>query len=525
VIVLDRRALLRWASATTGALWLPRSAWSQARVLVDPFYCGVASGSPTADGVVLWTRLNPKALRFGPDATAAVGWELAHDAQFARVVQRGQSLASAALGWSVHVELAGLEPARGYHYRFLLGDAISATGQTRTLPAPGSAVTQLRLAYASCQKWEDGYFSAWRHLHADAPDLVLFLGDYLYEYPGASSKLRRPGGGWVLTLDDYRARYALYKSDPDLQAMHAACPWLMTWDDHEVQNDYAGLQAGTGLLSAPDFAGRRAAAYQAYYENMPLRTGVLTQALTGLAQGAELRLYGQLAYGNLAQLYLLDARQYKDPQVCNPDGKTGSSIVRPETCPSWNDPARSLLGGAQEKWLSGALASAAISGARWNVLGQQTLLGPRDFALGPAQKLWNDGWDGYSAARTRLTTALQQPGVANPVVLGGDVHENWVGHVLADYARPESKKVGVEFCGTSITSKAGKTDSSAALLQENPHFVFANAQYRGYGLADFTPGQLNVRLRVLDDVQRQDSTVSTLAAFAVEAGRAEVLPV
>jgi len=519
---LDRRHLLRWAAVVSSPVWLPRSAQTQTRALDDPFFCGVASGSPTADGVVLWTRLDPKALRATSEGTASVRWELAHDAQFARVVQRGQSLASAALGWSVHVELVGLESARAYHYRFLLGDATSATGQTRTLPAPGSAVASLRLAYASCQKWEDGYFSAWRHLLADAPDLVLFLGDYIYEYPGASSKLRRPGG-WVLTLDDYRARYALYKSDPDLQAMHAACPWLMTWDDHEVQNDYAGLKAGNGFVSTADFAARRGAAYQAYYENMPLRAGMLTQALGGLGQGAEMRLYGRLAYGNLAGLYLLDARQYKDPQVCKPDGKTGSSIVRPEACPAWSDPARSLLGGAQEKWLSGALASSAAGGARWNVLGQQSLFGPRDFALGPAQKLWNDGWDGYSAARTRLTTALQQSGVANPVILGGDVHENWVGHVLADYSRPDSKKVGVEFCGTSITSKAGKADSTAALLEENPHFVFANAQYRGYGLADFTPGQLNVRLRVLDDVQRQDSSVRTLAAFAVEAGRAEVL--
>jgi len=167
--MLDRRALLRWTALASQGLWLPRSAQSQTRALDDPFFCGVASGSPTADGVVLWTRLDPKALRPTPEGTAAVRWELAHDAQFARVVQRGHSLASAALGWSVHVEVAGLEPARAYHYRFLLGDAVSATGQTRTLPAPGSAVASLRLAYASCQKWEDGYFSAWRHLLADAP--------------------------------------------------------------------------------------------------------------------------------------------------------------------------------------------------------------------------------------------------------------------------------------------------------------------------------------------------------------------
>jgi alkaline phosphatase D len=297
----------------------------------------------------------------------------------------------------------------------------------------------------------------------------------------------------------------------------------MTWDDHEVQNDYAGLQAGDGQVGVPDFAARRAAAYQAYYENMPLRASVLTQALGGLAQGAEMRLYGQLSFGKLAHLYLLDARQYKDPQVCNPEGKTGSSLVRPETCAPWNDPNRSLLGMPQEKWLASALASADAAGAKWNVLGQQSLLGPRDFAIGPAQKFWNDGWDGYNAARTRLTRALQQPGVANPVVLGGDVHENWVGHVLADYARPESAKVGVEFCGTSITSRSGKVDSSAALLQENPHFVFANAQYRGYGVAEFTPGALQVRLRALDDVARPDSGVQTLASFAVEAGRSEVL--
>ena len=520
---LDRRQLLRWASSAGAAYWLPTQAWSQTRLSQDPFYCGVASGSPTADGVVLWTRLDPRAIRPAADGTVAVGWELAHDAQFARVVQRGQSLASAALGWSVHVDLGGLEPARGYHYRFVLGDAVSPTGQTRTLPSSGSDIAHVRLAYASCQKWEDGYFSAWRHLRTDQPDFVLFLGDYIYEYPGTGSKLRKPGGGWVLTLDDYRARYALYKSDPDLQAMHAACPWIMTWDDHEVQNDYAGLQAGDGLVGALDFATRRAAAYQAYYENMPLRASVLTQALGGLAMGAEMRLYGQLRFGKLAHLYLLDARQYKDPQVCNPEGKTGSSIVRQETCAAWNDPGRSLLGAPQEKWLANALASAGSAGAKWNVLGQQTLLGPRDFAIGPAQKFWNDGWDGYNAARGRLTRALQQPGVSNPVVLGGDVHENWVGHVLADYARPDSAKVGVEFCGTSITSRSGKADSSAALLQENLHFVFANAQHRGYGLADFTPGALQVRLRALDDVTRQDSGVQTLATFAVEAGRSEVL--
>ena len=173
----------------------------------------------------------------------AVRWEIAHDDNFLRPVQTGQVLAVPQLAHSVHAEVQGLEPDRWYFYRFMSGDAVSAVGRTRTFPKPEAAVARLRLAYASCQKWEDGYFSAWRHMRAENLDAVMFLGDYIYEYPGTTSKLRTPGGGWVITLDDYRRRYALYKGDSDLQAMHAHCPWLMTWDDHEVQNDYAGQQS------------------------------------------------------------------------------------------------------------------------------------------------------------------------------------------------------------------------------------------------------------------------------------------
>ena len=522
---LDRRQLLRLITASSATLYLPRSAHSQARTPNYPFAYGVASGSPTHEGVVLWTRLDPLALRLAVEGQASVRWEVAHDESFQQIVQSGNSQAIAPLGFSVHVELSTLAPDRWYFYRFMVGEAVSPVGRTRTFPHPEAAPKRLRLAYASCQKWEDGYFSAWRHMQSENLDAVLFLGDYIYEYPGTGSRLRNPTGGWVLTLENYRARYALYKSDPDLQAMHAACPWLLTWDDHEVQNDYAGIQAGDGFVSAPNFLQRRAWAYQAYYENMPLRSSVLTQAIAGLSQGAEMRIYSHVSFGRLAALRLLDARQYKDPQVCSFNGKTGSSIIRPESCPDWQDPMRSMLGANQERWLNTVLDSATAKQTTWNVLGQQSLLGPRDFSMGPSQKLWNDGWDGYSAARSRLTSAFTHYATPNPVILGGDVHENWVGHVLRDYANPKSKKIGVEFCGTSITSKSGSSDSLLPMVQENPHFVFAESRYRGYGVAEFTPERLSVHLRVLDDVQRKDSTVRTLASFVVESGRPEVLTV
>lgn len=523
---LDRRQLLQLAVAGASVQWLASAAFSQTSFSQDPFAFGVASGSPTHDSVVLWTRLAPGAVIHERQAPLTVRWELAHDPQFKRLVSQGQGAASPELGYSVHVEVPALEADRWYHYRFMVGEAVSPAGRTRTFPRPDAQVKRLRLGYASCQKWEDGHFSAWRHMRGENLDAVLFLGDYIYEYPGTSSKLRTPGGGWVLTLDDYRARYALYKTDPDLQAMHANCPWLMTWDDHEVQNDYAGAQGGDSGppsgLGTLNFPAHRAAAYQAYYENMPLRASVLTQALGGLARGAEMRIYSHLKFGRLASLYLLDGRQYKDPQVCSKAGKLGSSVVDPARCDAWSDPRRSYLGMAQERWLQAALESAASRQAYWNVLGQQTLFGERNFARRGAKKLWNDGWDGYSAARSRLTDGLQKSGVANPVLLGGDVHENWVGHVKADYAHPGSANVGVEFCGTSITSHSGKTDSTAQLLADNPHFLFADSQSRGYGVAEFTARQLNVRLQVLDDVTRPDSKMETLARFAVQTGRSVV---
>ena len=521
----SRRRWLQAAVASAATLWLPRSAWSQPRWPANPFTLGVASGAATPSSVLLWTRLHlpgVAAASLGP-APITVRWELADDEGFRRIVHSGQTLAPPELAHSVHLEVPGLAPERWYFYRFMVGEHVSPVGRTLTLPRPEAQVQRLRLAYASCQKWEEGFFSAWRHLRAEQPDGVVFLGDYIYEYPGRSSRVRVPTGGWVVSLDDYRQRYALYKSDPDLQAMHAACPWWVTWDDHEVQNDYAGTQPGDSGFNDPapnsNFLNRRAAAYQAWYEHMPVSASVLTQSLAGLASGAEMRIHQRVQFGQLAELYLLDARQYKDPQVCTKGGAMGSGIVNPAQCPAWQDLGRSLLGQRQEQWLAQELAQTRSRQTRWQMLGQQSLFGPRDFKPGAGQSLWNDGWDGYSAARARLTAALQQHQVPNPVLLGGDVHENWVGHVKADYADPASASIGVEFCGTSITSRSGGNARTAERLAENPHFVFADAQRKGYGLLDYTPAELRTTLRVVDDVTRADAAIDTLARFVVQAGR------
>lgn len=523
-LATDRRHLLRLAVASATTLWLPRAVWSQPRLSASPFTLGVASGAPEPESVVLWTRLSGVG-----EQPVTLRWELAHDEQFRRIAQQGQVQALPEFAHAVHVEAGGLNPDRRYFYRFMLGaagqDWVSPVGRTRTAPHPDAMAARLRVAYASCQRWEHGFYAAYRQMREDDPDLVLFLGDYIYEYPNpAQGGVRRSNGGWVLTLDDYRQRYALHRSDVHLQAMHAACPWLVTWDDHEVQNDYAGLRRGDGGPFIEDFVARRTAAYQAFWEHMPLRTTVLTRSLAGLAAGAEMRIHGSTRWGRLAQLHMLDARQYKDPQVCNANNHPGSSMQDPDACAEWNDPRRSLLGTAQERWLDQALAR---SDATWNLIGQQSIFGPREYRRGGARSVWNDGWDGYPAARRRLTDVLARERARradfNAVFLGGDVHEHWVGHVKADYTRADSAAVATEFCGTSISSRSGgRNERVAPMLAAHPHFVFGDVEKRGYGIAEFTPARVRTTLRAVDDATREDSAVPVLAQFEVAAGRPAV---
>ncbi|TFY96733.1 alkaline phosphatase D family protein [Ramlibacter rhizophilus] len=517
----DRRDLLRLAAATALGACLPAARAGARRWRFDPFGLGVASGSPRHDSVVLWTRLLAPGWfdSIGEDPVP-VRWEVAHDEHFTRIAQAGEALAMPALAHSVHVEPAGLEPDRWYFYRFRSGEVDSPVGRTRTLPNPGDSPALLRLAYASCQRWEHGYYGAYRHMLEEQLDFVMFLGDYIYEYPNATAAIRNfPTLGLVHTLDDYRRRHALHRSDAALQAMHAACPWLVTWDDHEVQNDYAGLVAGDsrplGLNASASFLDRRNAAYQAWYEHMPVRASALARAASG---ALEVQVPQHLRFGRLADLLVLDTRQWRDRQACRPPSDPGG-LVDPATCEALRDPARTLLGAAQERWLDARLSGSV---GRWTVMGQQTLFGKRDNLPGPGERLWNDGWDGYPAARRRVIESLQRHQVGNPVVLGGDVHENWVGHIKADYERPESAAIGVEFCGTSITSRAGGAARVPQRLAENPHFVFADGLRRGYGVCEFTPAALSTTLRVVQDVGDPATGIETLARFEVAAGRPQI---
>jgi len=513
---LQRRQWVQRAALAAAATALPRWAWLQPTPLAaNPFALGVASGDPAPDGVVLWTRLLPSTGEPLPAQT--VHWEVAHDEGFQRIVQKGQATAAPERGHSVHVEVRGLEPGRWYHYRFMLGDAVSATGRTRTAPAAGDLPGALRVAFASCQRWGHGHYAAWRHLAADQPDLVLFLGDYIYEYatPKNTTDLARTHSlRHATTLADYRDRYALHKSDPALQLAHATCPWAVTWDDHEVQNDYAA-DAGHGeAAGSAAFLAQRSAAWQAFYENMPLRA----TALAG-AQFDQLQVYRRLPWGRLAQVHLLDDRQYRALQACRKPGATNAGSGRPADCTELADPTRSLLGPAQEQWLDAGLAAdAKHDHSRWSVLAQQTLFSPRSY---PSGQVATYGWDGYPAARERLLQSVQRHSPRNTVLLGGDIHQNYVCNVHAPGADGDRPVLASEFCGTSISSHSSATLARAqALQQNNPHVLLANPEQRGYALVELNPQRWHTTLMAVDDPGRADSPLRPLARFVVEDGRA-----
>jgi alkaline phosphatase D len=473
------------------------------RFAQDPFQLGVASGYPRPDGVVLWTRL------LGPLAPAPIGvrWEIAADEAMQRVVASGSAEAHPDWAHSVHVEARGLEPDRWYWYRFRAGDAASPVGRTRTSPAPDAAVSRLRFAFASCQQYEQGWFTAHRYLAADDLDLIAFLGDYIYESSWGREHVRKHDAGEPYTLDEYRARYALYKRDPDLQRSHLACPWIATWDDHEVDNDYANDVPEDGL-PREQFLARRAAAYRAFYEHMPLPASMRPGA-------SEMRIYTVQSWGRLASFFVLDDRQYRAPQVC-PSKKGGSTVLDADSCPALADPSRTMLGAAQEAWLDRAFAG---SKAGWNIVAQQTLMARLDRKPGDGLRVWTDGWDGYPAARRKLLESIAARRLANPVVIGGDVHMNCVADLKPDYDDPKSPVVASEFCGTSITSQGAAQEMVNALLPENPHMKYARSDRRGYVRASIAGGRLVAELVGLETVKKPDSRAEVLARFAVEDGR------
>jgi alkaline phosphatase D len=411
-------------------------------------------------------------------------------------VARGQALASPELAHTVHVEVRGLRPNREYFYRFRAGGEISPVGRTRTAPAPRDTPTELRFATASCQAWYHGHFTAYEHMATEDLDVLFFLGDYIYEYAINANNLWRLGvpmpapehNTETVTLEQYRLRYALFKTDPNLQAIHAHVPWLVTTDDHEVQNNYADEWSETGITPA-DFLRRRAVAYRAFYEHLPLRA-------VSLPDGPSMALYQRLGWGRLAEFTMLDNRQYRD---IYPAG----AVI--DNSPERHNPDRTILGARQERWLYEGIARTR---ATWNLLSTGVVMAQIDRDTGPGELYSNDMWDGFPANRDRLFAALQRSS-ATPVVLSGDIHRHVAAELKTDWRDPDSATLGVELVGGSIGSDGdgAETDSFGPLWLSN------------YLTGRLTPTELTSEFKTVPYVTRPGAPLTTAARFVTEAGR------
>jgi alkaline phosphatase D len=427
------------------------------------------------------------------------------------VVQRGTVMSDPGFAHSIHVEITGLRPRSTYWYRFHSGSAESRIGRATTLPAATDSVDRLRFGFVSCSNYEHGYFSGYRHLADENPDVVLFLGDYIYEVTNPKVAVRlHSDGAEAATLTGYRNRYAQYKLDADLQRLHAEVPALITWDDHEVENDYASTWSPT-FEEASQFLARRTAAYQAFYEHMPLRA-------ISRPQGPLMRVYDRFRFGDLADISMIDGRQYRSREACyGPPKKGGAHLETNEGCPERLEAARTMLGGEQEAWLFDGLSQ---SQARWNVIAQDVLMAQfkqrtPDDMIG----YWTDDWDGYPADRTRLFQHIADSRVRNPVVLSGDIHSFWANDLKLDFNNPDSATIATEFVGTSISSHGPPHDVFVKCLPDNPHVRFFESRMRGYSCIDVTAKEMTTRFRAVSDVTRPDATISTLKTYVVEDGK------
>jgi alkaline phosphatase D len=517
-LLFDRRAVLKGAlGAGLAAGFLPARVSAQPAFKAFPFSLGVASGEPAADGFVLWTRLAPDPLlaRGGMSPLPVpVTWEIAADPTMKQVIRTGLTPARVEVAHSVHVEVGGLEPARDYFYRFRAGDAESSVGRARTLPAPGADVAQLRFGQAGCQSWENGYYTAWRRIAEENFDFVFHYGDYIYE--GARSLVDRnnrpltrtlpEGFSACINLIDYRRRYSLYKSDPDLQAAHASCPFLPSFDDHEVTDNWAA-ESDPKNTPADAFLFRRAAAFQAWYEHMPVRRALLPR-------GPDMLVYRNFGFGKLADIAVLDTRQYRSRQPCG-DGIKAN-------CKDADAPARTMMGETQERWLAERLRA---PGGTWQVLAQQVLFANMEWRSFPwmqsaeAGAVNLDAWDGASAARNRVMNMFAP--AANPVVLTGDVHMGLALELKENWAEAKSRCLGVEFVGTSISSGGdgvAALENKEALHAQNPHLKFSGGE-RGYTRHTVTPKQWQADFRAVDKVSTPGAPALTRKSLVVEAGR------
>ncbi len=512
-MLIDRRALLLATGrlAYLGGL-AALGTWPlhASPIGANPFTLGVAAGDPWPDGFVIWTRLAPRPLdEHGgmPHAIVPVRWEVAEDEGFRRVVRSGEVLARPELAHSVHVELGGLRPHRHYWYRFsVAGSDSSPVGRARTAPPSGAMVDRMRIAVAGCQHWEAGFFDAWGHLSREPDlDLVFHYGDYIYEgaaRPLGQNVVRQHVGGEIYSLDDYRRRHAQYKTDPNLQAAHAAAAFAVSFDDHEIDNNWAGELDQDG--TPPElFLLRRLVGLQAWYEHMPIRRAQLPGA-----QG--ITAYRRLDFGRLLRMHVLDTRSHRSDQPCN-DGKL-------QPCPIEAHVSPTMLGSRQESWLDQGLAN----DAGWNLLAQQVLVMPyQRFRPGETTPFTSyDTWDGYRPARARLVDSIRRNRLTNVVIASGDFHRNFVGTLPERDEEPEGRQVAVEFLSTSISSNGngGPLPEVARELVQNPHIDMIN-NIRGYHMYDISPRLWKTEIKVMDQVQSAGGRISTLASYVVAPDR------
>jgi len=525
---VSRRRFIGGAGASIGFIATPgvmRIAAAQSWPAGNPFGLGVASGTPRPDGFVLWTRLAPEPLSTNPETPGGMSggdvtlrYEIATDPGMANLVRQGNATAEQAFAYSVHLDVGGLQGGRIYWYRFLSGDATSAIGRAVTLPALGSAVDKLRFGYVSCSNYEHGYFSAYRHLTEDDPEFVLFLGDYIYETIEENRPIVRQHSDGVeaATLPQYRNRYAQYRLDPDLQNLHARVPAIATWDDHEVQNDYA--DKWSEFFDDPaQFLIRRAAAYQAFYEHMPVRP------ILSRPNGPVMRVYDRFAYGDLIEISLLDGRQYRSREACySAPNKGGGHLETDGSCPERLDAGRTMLGFDQEAWLYSALEHTK---AQWNLIAQDVLMAQVRKKLDGVDAFWTDDWNGYPANRKRLLQRIHDSKVSNPVVISGDIHSFFANDLKLNFDDPSSPTVAAEFVGTSISSYGPPYEPIAQALPDNPHVHFFESRRRGYVIVDLVPDRMQARMRVVSDPRDPKANIDTLRTFAVEGGRPGVVAV
>ena len=502
-------------AATTTTTSSPATTTSAAPVVQsDPFTLGVASGDPLPDSVILWTRLQPGEPL--PDTDVEVTWSIARDPEFADIVGGGDTLAMAALGHSVHVEAGGLEPDQDYYYRFGVGEYTTPPARTHTFAAPGTMPDRFRFAFSSCQNWEQGRYAAYRDMVEEGDiDAFVFLGDYIYEYASggyADERGRKTGQDFECeSLDQYRERYALYHSDPLLQAAHALVPWIITWDDHEVDNDYAG-GSSENSDERQAFLTRRAAAYQAWYEHMPVRLDA--------PDGPDYDIYRSVAHGDLLRFHVLDTRQYRsDQQRGEPFvEQLGEAVqVRDEQLAA--DPAHTMLGPEQRAWL---VDSVEASTAVWDVLAQQVFMFGGNAVVGAEPPVVVvDTWDGYAGERQVVLEAVGNA-ADNLVVLTGDFHSAAVAELRSDPFDATLPVIGAEFMASSISSSFFDDDAAVeglvtAALTANPHLKWFDSQ-RGYTVCEVTPDRWRATYRAVADQFDEASPVTEVSSWEVEAG-------